>query len=167
MTQRQGHSRFVRKIVATGTLSPLPVASSSRKKAYGRAGSTAFRGGRSRRTGDALTPSSRVDGQELAPVVGLGVWKAVPERLFTTGAVLEAAFREDGHPEARDRLDAARDDFAFQSVERLDASACQRRERDSFGDLDDAWAREGAEAVEAEAAERRVCARVRTALAAR
>src|SRR6202040_3399489 len=44
--QRNGHSRLVRKIVATSTLPPLGAASGSTKNAYGRSGDTALRGGR-------------------------------------------------------------------------------------------------------------------------
>src|SRR5262245_13401374 len=50
MTQRNGHSRLVRKTTAVGISAPLELGSSSQSAAYGRCGSSAFFGGRCSRT---------------------------------------------------------------------------------------------------------------------
>src|SRR5689334_7361120 len=55
--------------------------------------------------------------KELAAEFKLLAGHALAEGLDFHRAVLEAAFREDGHVHSRDGLHAARDDVAFQRVE--------------------------------------------------
>src|SRR5260370_32884427 len=107
--QRKGHSRLVRKIVATSSTAPAAVRSGSTKKACGRHGSTALLGPRRARTAaSSKTGSSFVDRMERSPVGHFLPREQVAEHLTRRGAVVERALGKDRHLEAGNGPAAAR-----------------------------------------------------------
>src|SRR6516165_5100810 len=127
--QRNGHSRLVRKMVATSSTFPADVRSGSTRKACGFQGSSGSFGPRWARIqeseiGSALVVSrndkraadvaSFVDGMECPPIDrGLGR-EEVAEGSPGGRTVLESPLRKNRHLQAGDRFDAPANDLALE-----------------------------------------------------
>src|ERR1700722_1329547 len=115
--QRNGHSRFVRKRVATSSTLPPVVRSGSTKKACGCHGSAGGFGGRCARIQRSF--SSRFIERMEGPAIGSFVGGKEFGSSFCCRTVLESAFLIDRHVETREGFHAARDHFSLESVKPL------------------------------------------------
>src|SRR5688572_12343816 len=110
--------------------------------------------------------SRLIQGEEGFAINAFGGGKFVAEARDFNGAVLEAAFLENGHVHPGQGADAARDNFAFQRVKAADVVIGEFDKGNSFGDFDNSRAGEWAEAFETKLARRGIGAGIGTAEAA-